>query len=211
MKGLELGSGSKTVSLAWSDLGIEMTTIDHDPETEPDICCEWEELDPADFQDIDIVWFSPDCTVYSVMSFPKGHFKDGVAVSERAKLAEASNQAALTFIADISPKFWVMENPRALMRKRPWVQDLDRYTVSYCQYRSGITPMKPTDLWGVLPITWIPKMCRNGAPCHVPAPRGSYTGTQGFQTSQERAIVPYELAASIARAVITEMHGGWEF
>lgn len=209
MKGLELGSGSKEVSRAWRDLGFEMITIDHNPDTEPDICCKWQDLDPADFQDIDIVWFSPDCTCYSTMSFPKGHFKDGEAVTPEAKESDAAIIAGLDFIKAIDPLFWIVENPRALLRKRPFMQSLDRHTVSYCQYRAGITPMKPTDLFGVLPVSWEPQMCRNGASCHTPAPRGSYTGTQGSQTPQERAVVPYQLAASIGRAVLNEMNGGW--
>ena len=209
MKGIELEAGSQAVSQAWRWLGIEMTTIDHDPTTNPDICCDWADLDPGDYQDVEIVWFSPDCRVYSVMSFPQGHFKDGVAVSEAAIQAEASNIAALAFIEAIQPSYWVMENPRALMRKRPWVQELDRFTVSYCQYRPG--SMKPTDLFGVLPQSWEPKMCKNGDPCHTPAPRGSRTGTQGNQTAQERAIVPFGLAADIARCAIRDLHGGWVF
>ena len=40
--------------------------------------------------------------------------------------------------------------------------------------------MKPTDLWGGFPPSLVlPPPCKNGAPCHVSAARGSVTGIQG--------------------------------
>jgi len=209
IRGLELGSGSQSVSIALRSLGIDMVTVDHDATTNPDLCCKWEDLDPRDHQNIDFVWFSPDCICYSVMSFPQGHFKDGVAVTDAAKAADASVIAGLDFIKSIDPKFWVMENPRALLRKRPFVQDLDRVTVAYCRY--GHDRMKPTDLFGVLPVGFEPQMCQNGNPDHIAAPRGSRTGTQGPQTAAERAIVPPALALDIGREIIKEFHGGYSF
>jgi len=209
IQGLELGSGSATVSRAWRELGIEMTTIDHDPLTKPDICCKWEDLWSDGWKHIDVVWFSPDCTCYSVMSFPQGHFKEGVAVTDAAKASDAAVIAGLDFIKSIDPKFWIMENPRALLRKRPFVQDLDRVTVAYCRY--GHDRMKPTDLFGVLPVGFEPQMCRNGHSDHIAAPRGSRTGTQGPQTAAERAIVPFALATAIGQEIVKEYHGGWGF
>jgi len=209
IRGLELGSGSQSVSIALRSLGIEMTTIDHDETTNPDVCCKWEDLDSGDYPNINFVWFSPDCICYSVMSFPQGHFKDGVAVTDAAKAADAAVIAGLDFIKSIDPKFWVMENPRALLRKRPFVQDLDRVTVAYCRY--GHDRMKPTDLFGVLPVGFEPQMCKNGHTDHIAAPRGSRTGTQGPQTAAERAIVPPALALDIGREIIKEFHGGYSF
>ena len=37
--------------------------------------------------------------------------------------------------------------------------------------------MKPTDIWTNIK-GFIPKMCNNGNPDHIRAPRGSKTGTQ---------------------------------
>jgi hypothetical protein len=52
--------------------------------------------------------------------------------------------------------------------------------------------MKPTDLW--MNFNWNTKpMCKNGAPCHVAAPGGSRTGTQGLKGNKERSIIPKEL------------------
>lgn len=207
---LELCAGSGTVARAWGNLGMDVTTVDWD-DSLPDIDLveDIRNLDPLDWQHIDVIWFSPDCTCYSVMSFPQGHFKDGEAVTDAAKEAEEIVKAGLDFIAAVKPRFWFMENPRALLRKRPMVQELERVTVTYCQYRPG--SMKPTDIWGVFPLSWEPLACKNGDPCHTPAPRGSRTGTQGPQTAAERAIVPFDLALTIGRHIWSEYHGGHLF
>ena len=61
------------------------------------------------------------------------------------------------------------------MRKMECMQDLPRYTVTYCQY--GDTRMKPTDIWTNHPNPKFKPPCKNGDKCHVAAPRGSRTGT----------------------------------
>ena len=40
-------------------------------------------------------------------------------------------------------------------------------------------------------------MCKNGDPCHVRAPRGAKTGTQGLKGSKERSVIPPELCRHI--------------
>jgi hypothetical protein len=99
------------------------------------------------------------------------------------------------------PVYWVLENPRAAMRKMPIVQDLNRVTVTYCQY--GEDRQKPTDLWSCdhlfNNVEWR-EPCKRGSPCHTPAPRGSYTGTQGMSKA-ESAKIPLELAESIVKAI----------
>ena len=77
-----------------------------------------------------------------------------------------------------------------------------RATVTYCQY--GDTRMKPTDIWTnhldspLFSKGWKPRpICKNGDNCHVSAPRGSQTGTQGLKDNYERSKVPYELCKEI--------------
>lgn len=76
-----------------------------------------------------------------------------------------------------------------------WMQNLPRYTVTYCQY--GDTRMKPTDIWTNHPDPQFKPMCKNGDPCHTPAPRGSKTGTQGLKGSKERSVIPKKLCDHI--------------
>lgn len=60
--------------------------------------------------------------------------------------------------------------------------------------------MKPTDLWGAFPPGLVlPAMCRNGSPCHIAAPRGSTTGTQGMDPA-ESGRIPKALALLVCRA-----------
>lgn len=76
-----------------------------------------------------------------------------------------------------------------------FMKDLPRYTVTYCQY--GDSRMKPTDIWTNHPEPNFKPMCKNGMPCHVSAPRGSKTGTQGLKGSVERSKIPTELCDHI--------------
>lgn len=73
---------------------------------------------------------------------------------------------------------------------------LPRYTVTYCQY--GDNRMKPTDIWTNHPNPKFKPMCKNGAPCHESAPRGSKTGTQGLKCKIDRSRIPKELCDHIA-------------
>ncbi|UOF81156.1 DNA cytosine methyltransferase I [Caudoviricetes sp.] len=87
-----------------------------------------------------------------------------------------------------------------MLRKLAVVKDLPRRTVTYCQY--GDTRMKPTDLWGPMPEAWIPRdPCQNGDTCHVSAPRGARTGTQGIKGAKDRSRVPLELSYDICFAL----------
>lgn len=70
-----------------------------------------------------------------------------------------------------------------------------RYTVTYCQY--GDNRMKPTDIWTNHPDPKFLPMCHNGDSCHVAAPRGSKTGTQGLKGARERSVIPQKLCDHI--------------
>ncbi|MCH1737060.1 DNA cytosine methyltransferase, partial [Enterococcus faecalis] len=116
-------------------------------------------------------------------------------VSDYAKFCDEVNQHVLRLIEELNPKYWFIENPRGGMRKMNFMKGLPRYTVTYCQY--GDTRMKPTDIWTNHPSPRFKPMCKNGAPCHVSAPRGSKTGTQGLKGSVERSRIPEKLCEHI--------------
>ena len=65
-----------------------------------------------------------------------------------------------------------------------------------CQY--GDTRMKPTDLWTNHPNPKFKPMCKNGDTCHVAAPRGSRTGTQGIKGVVDRSRIPQQLCEHIS-------------
>ena len=82
-----------------------------------------------------------------------------------------------------------------------FMQDLPRYTVTYCKYLTDRPlqerRMKPTDIWTNHPDPKFIPPCKNGDSCHVPAPRGSQTGTQGIKGAKLRSVIPHLLCEHI--------------
>jgi len=154
----------------------------------------------------DFVWASPPCTAFSVASIGHhwtGGFQAYLPKTEQARVNQDLVWKTRTLILGLDPKIgYLIENPRGVLRKLPPVQGLTRRTVTYCQY--GDERMKPTDLWGDVP-GWVPRpMCKNGDECHVSAPRGAKTGTQGLKGAAIRSMVPYELGYEIRKAITDE-------
>ncbi len=146
----------------------------------------------------DVIWASPPCTSFSVASI--GHHWTGgkgayIPKSEGAKLGLKLVEKTLEIINHFQPTYWFIENPRGVLRKMEMMKKLKRNTVTYCQY--GDERMKPTDIWTNSDV-WVPRpMCKNGDPCHVAAPRGSKTGTQGRSNAYERSKIPNDLCEEI--------------
>ena len=154
----------------------------------------------------DFIWASPPCTAFSVASI--GHHWTGgkeayIPKTEAAQVNQDLVWKVRNLISGLNPRLgYLIENPRGVLRKLPPVQGLTRRTVTYCQY--GDDRMKPTDLWGEA-RGWQPReMCKNGDSCHVSAPRGARTGTQGLKDATMRSMVPYELSYEIRKALTNE-------
>lgn len=118
--------------------------------------------------------------------------------TERGKIGQALLLHTLELIEAYQPDFWIVENPRAMMRNIV-PNKYERRTVTWCQY--GDTVMKPTDLWGGFPSSLtLEPACKNGDPCHEAAPRGAKTGTQGKKDAAARGKIPYELSRAVCIA-----------
>jgi hypothetical protein len=201
---LELFAGSRSVGKQAEKLGMNVFSSD---------LIEFEGIDYAisilDFDvskvpfQPDIIWASPPCTSFSVASI--GHHWTGgkgayIPKTDGARLGLELVKKTLEIIDHFKPTYWFMENPRGVLRKLPVVQGLKRNTVTYCQY--GDERMKPTDIWTNSNV-WVPRpMCKNGDPCHVAAPRGSRTGTQGRSNAYERSKIPDELCQEILKSCL---------
>lgn len=118
-------------------------------------------------------------------------------ISDYAKQCDATNRHVIELIKQLKPRYWYIENPRGGLRKMDFMQGLPRYTVTYCQY--GDKRMKPTDIWTNHPDPRFKPACKNGDKCHLRAPRGAKTGTQGIKGSIERSRIPDELCDHIAK------------
>ena len=159
-------------------------------------------LDPGMFKDISIIWASPPCETYSVVGFSNKHRSNCEAITEKARLHDSYIIKTLEIIEKVKPKFWIIENPIACLRKQSFMKDIPNAEVTYCQY--GLLRMKPTDLFGILPKGFKPKRCKNGDPCHVASPRGSKTGTSSIPKFL-RARIPFALCYDIASHAKGEM------
>jgi len=210
MNTIELFCGTKSFSKVAKEKGYNTFTIDNNPIFEPDLL---EHIDS--FSDkiytlmnkdsYDILWASPPCTAFSVASIGK-HWTGGknayIPKDIIAKAGLEMLEVTIMFIKTNKPKLWYIENPRGIMRKvidkifqKYNITNYRRVTITYCQY--GDTRMKPTDIW-TNNFNWSPrKVCKNGDKCHISAPRGSKTGTQGLKGSIERSKVPSELIKEI--------------
>jgi hypothetical protein len=156
----------------------------------------------------DFIWASPPCTTFSVASCPiYWHYVDGVLTPKDNRVYHgiAMVKKAIELINEIRPKLgWIIENPRGMLRKMDFMQELPRRTITYCQY--GDFRMKPTDLWGVVPGWESRPMCKAGSPCHENSPRGTNTGNQRLSKTA-RSMIPYELGNEICEQLELELEG----
>jgi hypothetical protein len=152
----------------------------------------------------DVIWASPPCTCFSVASIGK-HWE----INGKPKTDNAINAIEIVkktiFIIDYflkknSELIYFVENPRGKLRKLKYVNFFEKgYTITYCQY--GDNRMKPTDIW-TNSKNWKPKpICKNGDKCHISAPRGSKTGTQGLKNAYERSKLPELLCKEILQSI----------
>lgn len=186
----------------------DVTTVEIDPELDPDIVADVFELKPSDFdQDYDLVLASPPC---ELMSFAGNHDKWDHK-SKQPTDPEAANHAALAhhtvgLIYGLAPRYWFLENPNGRMN---WVLDRDpEGVVTYCQY--GESYFKQTFLWGSHPPMEY-RSCSHMDTCHDTTPRrdgGTSSATVALpDTYAERSKVPQKLSMSIRDACEAALDG----
>lgn len=195
---LELFAGTRSIGKAFEAKGHDVVSVEWNKDFENiNECCDIGTLQAKylteKYGHFDVIWASPDCTSYSVAAISHHRKKNEETgnldpISEYGKFCDTVNQHVLELIKELNPTYYFIENPRGCMRKMKWMQELPRYTVTYCQY--GEERMKPTDLWTNHPNPKFKPACKNGDPCHVAAPRGSQTGTQGIKGSVDRSRIP---------------------
>lgn len=237
---LDLFCGEKNWSRPAADRGHVVLTTDFDDAYEPDLVADVFDLSVEEIVDRlggfpDLVLASPPCQGFTVVRI--GHnwragddikrypHRGSTPKTEKAALGVRLVQRTLDLIDELGPSWWLLENPVDKLRKLPVVGGLPRRTVTYCRY--GRPFRKPTDLWGYPPASWVPEpVCSpggpivdvdgeawvtwNGEPCHLSAPRGSTTGTQGRKRLESTAI-PYPLAEAVTIAAeVDRAEGNFE-
>lgn len=193
---IELFAGTRSFSKVAGKLGHYTFTTDYEEIDGQDLVADIRTLNNYSFPgNVDILWASPPCEGFSVAAIGKnwgGGYRGYVPKSDSARRSIELVQHAVRLIEEIKPKWWFIENPRGVLRKLDLLpKDAIRHTVTYCQY--GDSRMKPTDIW-TNADWWQPRpMCKNGSPCHIAAPRGSKTGTQGIKGYKNRSRIPEDL------------------
>jgi hypothetical protein len=199
MKILELFAGSRSIGKAAEKLGWEVFSSD---------LIDFENINYAvsilDFDvtkvpfQPDVIWSSPPCTGFSVAAIGRNWNHDKTPKTDTARLGIQLVEKTIEVIKHFNPQYFFIENPRGMLRKMPIMEQFKRNSVTYCQY--GDERMKPTDIW-TNSDKWIARpMCKNGDPCHVAAPRGSRTGTQGLANAYERSKLPEDLCNEILKS-----------
>lgn len=202
---LELFSGTQSISNVFKENKWNTFTIENDPYFS-DITTWIADISKISAKDIIekmdeppmVIWASPPCTAFSIAAISRNWKQEnGLLLPKSEKAIEAIQlvKNTLQIIEEINPLYYFIENPRGALRKQEFMQHLPRYTVTYCQYED--TRMKPTDLWTNHENPNFLPMCKNGDPCHISAPRGSATGTQGLKNARERSRIPKKLCEHI--------------
>lgn len=200
MKVLELFAGSRSIGKVAEQFGWEVFSVDINDFEGIDYVTDILKFNYAEIPFTpDIIWASPPCTTFSVASIGYHWFKNYVPKTDKCLVGIDIVKKTLEIIEHYqkhNPDLtYFIENPRGLLRKMEFMQHLNKHTVTYCQY--GDSRMKPTDIW-TNSKHWSPRpMCKNGAPCHTPAPRGSVTGTQGLRGNYERSKIPTQLCEEV--------------
>jgi hypothetical protein len=216
MKVLELFSGTECISNAFRARDHECFTIDWDKQ----FPSSWHaDLSKVTAQDIlerfgipDVVWMAPNCKTYSLAAISKHRVKNVETgnldpISKDAVESDECNIHVLELLEElrkINPNLlFFIENPRACLQNMTWMKPYDKYKhlITYCKYSTDLPleerRMKPTNIWTNHSDPKFEKPCKNGDSCHVAAPRGSKTGTQGMKGHRERSMYPKQLCEHI--------------
>jgi len=206
MNVLDLFSGLGGFSQAFKDKGHNVCTVDIDNKFNPDVCKDIMNITKDTFNGIleyygalngnkefQVILASPPCNCFSVASIGH-HWKNGLPDEDTKKSIEIIKHT-LNLIIDLHPKYWFLENPRAMLRT---IIGNPPVTVYYAQY--GEDRLKPTDIWGRHPKGFKDMQIADKSLLdYTKAPRGSHTGTQGLKNPEERAKIPYQLSETICK------------
>lgn len=147
MKILDLFSGLGGWAGAFRARGHEVVTLDLDPRFGCTVTADILTVTAADlakYGPFDGILASPPCESFSVAAFGHHWLPNRVPRTDGARTGMRIVEHTLGLIGALRPRWWLLENPRGMLRKLPMMTPYRRWTVTFCQH--GDTRMKPTDL-----------------------------------------------------------------
>jgi transposase InsO family protein len=156
---LDLFCGGGSWSNYFRKLGFEVHSLDFDPKFRPTICADILEWDMQQFPPgfFDVVVASPPCEEFS---FAKTRSPRDLAKGDRLVLR------ALQIVEYLQPSVWMLENPRALLVHRPYMQGIPFVDIDYCMF-SDWGYRKRTRIWGSACIASLKSRLCDGTCGHV--------------------------------------------
>ena len=138
LKVLELFCGTKSISKAFEKAGHETFTVDNESRHNPDLCIDILDFEidqlPKEWRKPDVIWASPPCQTFSMASYYVYRDSNGKIKDYRGYIGLAIAKKTVELIEKSKPRFWFIENPRALLRKQHFMPNGLRKTVTYCKY-----------------------------------------------------------------------------
>lgn len=212
MKILEVYRYRTDFTKALRERGHSVYLVDFDQKSNPDFLGTANEFYNYLLNDVDgwkqykfdVIFARPHCITYSARARWYHHRAGPTAepLTEKARWNDDEVQAILNIINFVKPDYWLMENPHADLRKRPFMAGIPYNTITYCQY--GYDLRKITDIFGVYPTGWVKPPCKVGASCHTHG-SGKNGKTKAWNTTidarKNTAEFPYEVSVAIADAL----------
>ncbi len=192
MKVIDLYSGLGGFSQAFLDRGHEVIRYDNNerfkdvPNT---VIVDVWDLTADDLRGADVILASPPCTNFSVAGL-RFHWPGGRPTEKTLEQIELVKHT-VRIITEANPDYWVLENPRGMMRRVLGTPVITTYWNAW-----GAPYLKPTDLWGKIPALDWPKPC-----CWEKSPRGGTTGLQGIRDPAKRSLIPYAFSEALCVAI----------
>lgn len=180
-----------------SGLGGASAAFDQDNVIKIDIERQFKPTIQADVQNLplrsdlkpNLAIFAPPCDCFSIASVYRHWTKDGKPKPE-TKDAIQLVKKGIEEIHRINPRYWIMENPRGMLRK---VIGKPPHTIRASDY--GASWKKPTDLWGNVPFPML-----QATRTWQKARRGYNGCTMPVRNPAKRAVWPYGLSEAVRDA-----------
>lgn len=149
---LELFSGTGSIGRAFEALGWDVISVDNDPRSNATFCCDVLEWDYTCLDDVDVIWASPPCTMYSIAR-SRGGIRDLESSDDLVR-------KTLEIAAGLGNPPLFIENPyTGQLKNRGLLGHLTMRLVDYCRY--GTQYRKRTCVWTNTSWTPLRPLCRH--------------------------------------------------